>query len=131
MQNAIIEIVSQIIIELAIALVSVASAWLLAKLSKRKELQNVTIALGELSDATVTTVGELQQTLVDGMKAAAADGKLTKAEIAQLGDLLIQNTVKKLSAPSIKTLEGAGVDIAANIHGVAESLIHRINENNN
>lgn len=128
MQTAIIELISKIILELAIALISVFTAWLLAKIGKKKELQSVSIALEELSDKTMATIGELQQTVVDGMKAASADGKLTKSEIAQLGTMLVQSVFEKLSTPAIKTLEAAGVDIVANIHGIAEDVIHRINE---
>ena len=41
------------------------------------------------------TVEELQQTLVEGLKAGREDGKLTKEEIASLGEALLDGTIAK------------------------------------
>ena len=106
-----------------IALIGVFGAWLTAKLGKATQLDTVNRAQQELIKLAQITVGELKQTVVDGMKAAHSDGKLTKDEIAQLGQLLFQKTTAKLSASAMNVLTSAQVDISALITGTAEHLI--------
>ena len=106
-----------------IALIGVFGAWLTAKLGKATKLDTVNRAQQELIKLAQITVGELKQTVVDGMKAANKDGKLTKDEIAQLGNLLYEKTTAKLSASAMDVLTAAQVDISALITGTAEQLI--------
>ena len=106
-----------------IALIGVLGAWLTAKLGKSTQLDTVNRAQQELIKLAQITVGELKQTVVDGMKAAHEDGKLTKEEIAQLGELLFEKTTAKLSASAMDVLTAAQVDISALITGTAEHLI--------
>ena len=106
-----------------IALIGVFGAWLTAKLGKATQLDTVNRAQQELIKLAQITVGELKQTVVDGMKAAHTDGKLTKEEIAHLGQLLLEKTSAKLSASALDVLTAAQVDIAALITGTAEQLI--------
>ena len=106
-----------------IALIGVFGAWLTAKLGKATQLDTVNHAQQELIKLAQITVGELKQTVVDGMKAAHTDGKLTKEEIAQLGQLLYDKTTAKLSASAMDVLTAAQVDISALITGTAEHLI--------
>ena len=109
-----------------IALIGVFGAWLTAKLGKATQLDTVNRAQQELIKLTQITVGELKQTVVDCMKAASKDGKLTKDEIAQLGQLLFEKTTAKLSASAMDVLTAAQVDISALITGTAEHLIGQI-----
>ena len=106
-----------------IALIGVFGAWLTAKLGKSTQLDTVNRAQQELIKLAQITVGELKQTVVDGMKAAHTDGKLTKEEIAQLGQLLFEKTTAKLSASAMNVMTAAQVDISALITGTAEHLI--------
>ena len=106
-----------------IALIGVFGAWLTAKLGNATQLDTVNRAQQELIKLAQITVGELKQTVVDGMKAAHTDGKLTKEEIAQLGQLLFEKTAAKLSASAMDVLTAAQVDISALITGTAEQLI--------
>ena len=106
-----------------IALIGVVGAWLTTKLGKATQLDAVNRAQQELIKLAQITVGELKQTVVDGMKAAHKDGKLTKEEIAQLGQLLYAKTAAKLSASAMDVLTAAQVDISALITGTAEHLI--------
>jgi len=106
-----------------IALIGVFGAWLTAKLGKATQLDTVNRAQQELIKLAQITVGELKQTVVDGMKAAHKDGKLTTEEIAQLGQLLYQKTSAKLSASAMDVLTAAQVDISALITGTAEQII--------
>ena len=84
------------------------------------------LATDEAKDAAITTVLELQQTVVDDLKAAAVDGKLTKEEIAKLKNDLISMSMAKLSDTSVKILIAAGVDISAIITGAGEALIGKM-----
>ena len=106
-----------------IAVIGVFGAWLTAKLGKATQLDTINHAQQELIKLAQITVGELKQTVVDGMKAAHTDGKLTKEEIAHLGQLLFEKTSAKLSASAMDVLTAAQVDIAALITGTAEQLI--------
>ena len=72
------------------------------------------------------TVEELQQTLVEGLKAGREDGKLTKEEIASLGEALLDSTIAKMSAPTAKLLAAAAVDVTALIQGAGESWIAKL-----
>ena len=124
--NALIDSGVQILAALAVALIGVGGTWLTAKIGKVKQLQTVQIATNEAKDAAITTVLELQQTVVDDLKAAAVDGKLTKEEIEKLKNDVLSMSMAKLSNASVKVLTAAGVDISAIITGAAESAIGSI-----
>jgi hypothetical protein len=67
-----------ILAKAAIAAIGLAGAWATAKIGQNNKLANIKAAIGQVTQAAQTTVGELQQTTVEAMKAAAADGKLTE-----------------------------------------------------
>ena len=121
--NILIENAVNIAAAFFIALIGVFGAWLTAKLGKATQLDTVNRAQQELIKLAQITVGELKQTVVDDMKAASKDGKLTKDEIVQLGQLLFEKTTAKLSASAMDVLTAAQVDISALITGTAEHLI--------
>ena len=116
MNAVIIETIVSVLANLAITLIGVAGAWL--------------AAVDELTDAAEQTVWELQQTVVDGLKEAAADGKLTQAEITDLGKKLLEGTLAKMSDSGINVLKAANVDINAIVTGAGEALIARIKREN-
>ena len=126
--NILIENAVNITAAFFIALIGVFGAWLTAKRGKATQLDTVNRAQQELIKLAQITVGELKQTVVDGMKAASKDGKLTKDEIAQLGQLLYEKTTAKLSASATDVLTAAQVDISALITGTAEQLIGKLKE---
>ena len=126
--NILIENAVNIAAAFFIALIGVFGAWLTAKLGKATQLDTVNRAQQELIKLAQITVGELKQTVVDCMKAAHTDGKLTKEEIAQLGQLLYDKTTAKLSASAMDVLTAAQVDISALITGTAEHLIGQMKE---
>ena len=121
--SILIENAVNIVAAFFIALIGVFGAWLTAKLGKATQLDTVNRAQQELIKLAQITVGELKQTVVDGMKAASKDGKLSKEEIAQLGQMLFEKTTAKLSASAMDVLTAAQVDISALITGTAEHLI--------
>lgn len=130
MDSVIIETVVSIASNLAVTLIGVLGAWLLARLSKTQKLNTIATAVGELTDAAETTVLELQQTLVDGLKEASADGKLTQDEIADLGKKLLDGTLAKMSDSGINVLKAANVDINALVTGAGEAMIAKIKNDN-
>ena len=126
--SILIENAVNIVAAFFIALIGVFGAWLTAKLGKATQLDTVNRAQQELIKLAQITVGELKQTVVDGMKAASKDGKLSKEEIAQLGQMLFEKTTAKLSASAMDVLTAAQVDISALITGTAEHLIGQMKE---
>lgn len=128
MYEIIMETVMQIVGTLLITLIGVLGAWLTAKIGKRQELGNIAAATHEAVSAAQITVLELQQTVVDGWKASHEDGKLTNEEINELGYLLVNKTVEKMSDSAVKLLVSAGVDITAIIKGAGEAMIKQIKE---
>lgn len=127
MIEIIIETAVQILGEVALALVGLLGAWVLAKIAKRNELTNIAAATDEATKAAQQTVLALQQTVVEGMKAAHADGKLTEQEIQQLGVMLLNTAMKKLSDPAKNILQAAGKDVSAIIKDAAEEMVLRMN----
>lgn len=119
----IIETAVQILACLLVTMIGVLGAWLTAKIGKKAELTNISIATNEVINAAQLTVLELQQTVVDKWKAASADGKLTEDEVKELGVMMIQKTMEKMSASANNLLTSAGVDIAAIIKGAGEAMI--------
>lgn len=117
-----VDIVSTIII----TLVGVLGTWLSVKLAKMAELETINEAQKELFAAAQKTVGELQQTIVEDLKAAHADGKLTEDEILMLGTKLIEMTLEKMSESAQKVLEAAGANVVALIKGAGEDWINSL-----
>lgn len=126
MYEIIMETVVQIVATLLITLIGVLGAWLTAKLAKKTELTNINAATNEVVSAAQLTVLELQQTVVDGWKAASADGKLSQDEVAELGKMLIEKTMEKMSDSAKSLLTAAGVDITAIITGAGEAMIQNM-----
>ena len=126
MNEIIMETVMQIMGTLLITLIGVLGTWLTAKIGKCQELRNISDATHEAVSAAQITVLELQQTVVDGWKAAHEDGKLTDEEVEMLSVMLLDKTVEKMSDSAINLLVSAGVDISAIIKGAGEAMIKQI-----
>lgn len=123
MKEILIQYAVEIVAAIVVALIGVIGAWLAKILAKRMELKNINEAKSEVISAAEQTVLDLKQTVVDDLKEAAKDGKLTKEEVAALGVKLLEITTSKLSASTIKLLEAANVDITALIKSTAEAYI--------
>jgi hypothetical protein len=128
MNTVIIETIVSVLANLAVTLIGVAGAWLVTQIGKSQQLKTINAAVDELTNAAEQTVLELQQTVVDDLKAASADGKLTQDEITELGKKLLQGTLAKMSDSGIGVLKAANVDINAIVTGAGEALIARIKE---
>lgn len=108
---------------LLITLIGVLGTWLTVKIGKREELAGIAAATDEATKAAQRTVLELQQTTVAQMKAASQDGKLSQAEINQLGALLLEKALAQMSDPAMKVLAAAGKDIGAIIQSAGEAAV--------
>ena len=118
----------QVAATLLITLIGVLGTWLTLQVGKNTNLKNINDAQKELIRAAKITVGELKQTVVNELKAANEDGKLTSQEIAQLRRKMVDKTLEKLSAPAYALLAAASVDVEALILGAGESWIERIKQ---
>ena len=126
MREVLIEIGTKLAFEILLAVLAIGFASLSKLLAKSQRMNHVALAMGEMEAVVVAVVGELQQTAVEGLKAASADGKLSKSDIEWLGKQLVDKVAKGLSAPAIDTLNAAGVDIESMIHSIAEAAIAEI-----
>lgn len=123
MNEVIIELVAKIVGTLLLVAIGVAGTWLTAKIGKRQELASIAAATDDATEAARRTVLELQQTVVEGMKSASADGKLSKDEIERLGILLLEKALAQMSNPAKQVLAAAGKDVCAIIQSAGEAMI--------
>ena len=130
MVDIIIEVVVDALTELALGALAALFAWLTWKNGENQKLKNINEAKGEVEDAVLQTVKELQQTIVGDLKAAAVDGKLTSDEIAMLGRDTMVLVMAKLSEPCKRVLVAAGVDLEVYIRGAAEKWVDYIKAQN-
>lgn len=128
MSEVIMEVAAQVAGALLVAVISVAGAWLTAKIGRRQELASIAAATEEAAEAAKRVVLELQQTAVEGMKAARVDGKLSRAEVEQLGKLLLEKSLAQLSQPAKQVLEAAGKDVCAIIRSAGEAAVLAIKQ---
>ena len=98
MQDAIIEVITQVLATAFITLIGVLGTWLTAKVLKRVELTNINKAKDELVEA------------------------------AQLSIMLLNKTKQQMSLPAIKLLEAAAVDVNALIRSAGEALIAELHD---
>ncbi len=111
-----------------VMLLTVAGTAWAAKNKDKVYLQNINIAFDNVFKMARITVGELKQKVVDGMKAAADDGKLSDEQIQELQRELLAKTLEKLDAPTKEVLAAAGADICAVIAGVGEDWVRELKE---
>ena len=126
MTDVIIENVVKIIAALLMMLISVGGAYLTTLIARNEKLKGIELATQQIIDAALQTAGELQQTMVNDMKEASVDGKLSKEDIATLGRDVVELTLLKLSQPTKDLINGAGGDIEAIIHGATEAWLEEI-----
>ena len=126
MREVFIEVGTKLLFVILLAIVDIAFASLSKLMAKSQRMNHIALAMSEMEAVVVAVVGELQQTTVDGLKAASADGKLSKSDIEYLGKLLVDKAAQGLSTTAIDTLNAAEVDVEAMIHSIAEAYIAQI-----
>lgn len=126
MQEILVESVLQIVTRAVLILLSLAGTWAATRLAKTQKFQSLSAAMTEATAMAQQTVSALQQTLVDGWKAAAPDGKLTDEQIALLNQKLLEITKSKMSDAAIKLILGANQDLNAIIQDAGEAWLRKI-----
>lgn len=121
--------VLSVVAQLAVAGLSVGLTWCVTRIAKTEKFKSISEVLTQLSTTVEDTVGELQQTVVDGLKAAASDGKLTQEEVSALNAKLLELVKAKMAQPAIDLLSAAQIDINALIAGMAEAAIKKMKDN--
>ena len=129
MREVIIEVLVQVVGVIVMGVLGIAFAYVGKWMGQTKKLETVAAAMSQLEDVVKNVVGELQQTMVEGLK-AASDGKLSQEDIYDLGKLLVMKATEQLSNPAASTLKAAGIDIENMIHSIAEAYIERIKRGN-
>lgn len=130
MRDVLIEVGTQVLFELLMLVIGVVFAYLGKLLGKSRKLEHIAIATEELEKVVKVIVGDLQQTVVEKLKEASADGKLSKEDIEKLGEMLVEKVGQQISSPAADTLYAAGVDIENMIHSIAEAYIAKIKREN-
>lgn len=131
MREVIIEVAVQVIGAILMGIVGIVFAYIGKWMGQTKKLETVSAAMEQLEAVVKNVVGELQQTMVESLKDASVDGKLSQEDIYDLGKLLVAKANEQLSNPASETLKAAGIDIEAMIHSIAEAYIERIKRMNN
>ena len=126
MREVFIEVGTQVVFDLLMLVVSVLFAYLTKLIAKSKKMEHIAVAMAELENVVTNVVGDLQQTVVEGLKEASENGKLSKTDIEWLGKQLIEKVGKQISEPAANTLYAAGVDVESMIHSIAEAMIAEI-----
>lgn len=126
MQEILVESVLQIVTQAVLILLSLVGTWAATRLAKTQKFQSLSAAVTEATAMAQQTVSALQQTLVDGWKAAAPDGKLTDEQIALLNQKLLEITKSKMSDAAIKLILGANKDLNAIIQDAGEAWLRKI-----
>lgn len=122
----IIEVSVKIAVTLLIALIGGLGTWLTTKIGKRNELASIAAATNEVVDAAQRVVLDLEQTVVGKLKDSSEDGKLSEAEIKELGALLLEKALAQISTPAKDLLKAAGKDVCAIIESAGEALIQHL-----
>lgn len=126
MKEILIEQAAQLVSTIVVTLIGLLAAWLSAKLNEYMKLKNLASALDTCLKMTQVTVGELQQKLVEGMKEANEDGKLTEDEIKTLNSSLLAYTKQKMTPELINVIVSAGIDINQFILDAGESYVQEL-----
>ena len=126
MQEILVESVLQIVTQAVLIMLSLFGTWAAMRLAKTQKFQALSAAVTEATAMAQQTVSALQQTLVDGWKAAAPDGKLTDEQIALLNQKLLEITKSKMSDAAIKLILGANKDLNAIIQDAGEAWLRKI-----
>ncbi len=107
-----------------IPLVRAAFIWLKGK-TENEALQT---ALSEAQAVADTVVASLQQTVVQGLKQRAADGKLSADDARDVAGLAVERFLSDLSAKSLALLEDNADDIIAYAANLLEARLLRLKE---
>jgi len=121
--NTIIQYVAEIIGLLLVTAIGIGGTYLINKINKNKQLENISVATIQVISASQETVRRLQQTLVDNYK---KQGALTPEQIEELKKLTQEITLDQLGQPVLDLLEAAKIDVSSMITNAAEAYINEM-----
>ena len=125
MLEIILENLVKILTAVVLMGISIGGAYLTNLLATKTKMQNVSNAIYEVCNMATMTAQELQQTVVERLRAANADGKLTGEDIAELNFMLLEKTKAKLTVPVYDLINAAGADIEQIIFGACEAWLNQ------
>ncbi len=114
-----IEVVAGVVEVGLVGLLALLFAWI----KKNTKSDTVKSAIDLLEQAAKDTVGELQQTLVDGWKEANADGKLTDDEVYRLKKESLSLVKKRIGPAAQEVISTAGIDLEDRIMAGIQAAI--------
>lgn len=124
--DAAIKLAVDIIGAAALAAISIVGTWITLQFGKSKKLQNITQATWNAVQLAQQTVPELQADIVDDLKKASKDGKLSKDEVTMITEKLLERTKQKMSAAVSNLLTAAAVDVDALIIGAGKEAVEQM-----
>lgn len=122
--NAVLAAVTPLIVDLLVAILTIAFTALIGQLKKTQRLRHLTAAVELLQGATVDTVYANQSLIVDGLK--ALNGKLSQGEIEALRARTIERVRAKIGPAIVATIEAAGADVDAAILDTLEVALRQL-----
>ncbi len=100
-------------------LVKAAFEWLKGK----KSNEAMRAALEEAKAVADNVVAGVQASVVDGLKAKSADGKLSADDAAEVADMALSMFLSDISERTLSVLESGADDITAYISNLIESRL--------
>lgn len=104
MENNIWEIVINYIAPAILAIFGWAGVQLVRFINAKTSREYIKAVTARLNDAVQLVVRDLSQTVVEGLKEAAADGKITEEERADLRRIALNNLKSYLGVKGLKLL---------------------------
>lgn len=120
--QVIIAVVSLVFTAIIIPLVKAAFTWLKTK----TESEALLTAITEAQTVAETVVMNLQQTVVEDLKAKSADGRLTADEISNIASMALEQFYSDISEKSLALLESHTDDIEAYIKRTIEAQLLKL-----
>ena len=127
--NTILVAIAGGVATILIALIKKGFAWLDAKIaaigsdSARTLLESVT---KEAENVAVNIVTALQSDVVEGLKSASEDGKLTQEEIESLGIQAFQRFCEGMSAGGLEVLKNSKTNFEAYVNDLIKAVVQNI-----
>lgn len=119
MTDVVIDAVSGVLQVAIVGLIGLLFAWIRGRMKSER----LSSAMDTLEKAATVTVAEIQQTTVKGLKAASADGNLTKQEAAALGRQALKLVKERMGNPTKEALAAAGLDLEDIIKAQVEAAV--------
>lgn len=126
MQEAMIQLILTVLTAIATGAITIGIALLQSKLKNSQTSE----ALDRLQAVTESVIAKQQAEIVEGLKEANLDGKLTKGEIIELAALTKEQVFEALDKPAAEILQAVEADLEILIRGFTEQALQRMRGEN-